>query len=415
MGRGGQASMNGSGSVPVLSRNRGGGLGPSKSMSQLRAPGAGYDHKRLTMGEVYSQPVRVGGTGGVAKPQPRNPMKSHGGGLIGNRGKVGRGNVGASNRRTTSMGGAEVLNATGKAVLNADAVVKQEGSYHKITRESHLPGRATKQPDARQGLQIAQAQVVQRELQGPAGVGKLQASESNLGDLPVNLAVHNPEPTSGRGRQSKNENVGNGAEAVRDGKPVVKYKPELVSKTEKVLGQRTVETHIQDNDLNSANPAAKPPKVPIKAKPYLAKADELGIKPRTYGRVPVKKFALGSVAMIPGLRGTCIAAVPGLRYMPVTILTEELAPVEKIEGMGMTGMEILKNVAEWAEARGANISKTFRTFDEDKSGTVDVKEFKEGLAMIGFAPSEKELAEVLKIVDKVRELLLHVSVLPAEV
>ena len=67
----------------------------------------------------------------------------------------------------------------------------------------------------------------------------------------------------------------------------------------------------------------------------------------------------------------------------------------------MSGAEILKNVAEWAEARGANISKTFRRFDEDKSGTVDVNEFKEGLAMIGFEPSEKELKEVLKIVDKV--------------
>ena len=39
-------------------------------------------------------------------------------------------------------------------------------------------------------------------------------------------------------------------------------------------------------------------------------------------------------------------------------------------------------------------------FDEDKSGMVDHDEFKAGLAMIGFEPSEKELGEVLAIVDK---------------
>lgn len=397
MGRGGQGSMNGSGPVPVLRRP----VGTSTSMSKLRAPGAGYDHKKLTMADIYSKPVRVGGTGGVAKPQPRNPLKSHGGGLIGNRGKTGRANVGASNRRTTKMGGGEVLSATGKAVLNSAAVVQQEGSFHKAQRDSHLPGRPTTDPNTTKALQIATAQVVQRELQGPPGVGKLGASESNLGDVPVNFAIDNPEPTSGRGRQSKNEETAGGAQAVRDGKPLVKYKPELVSKTEKVLGQRVVEARVQDNDLNAENPAAKPPKVPVKAKPYLAKADELGIKPRTYGRKKPEKFALTHVPMIPGLRGTAIAAVPGLRYMPVTILTDQLEKAEKIEGMGMSGAEILKNVAEWAEARGANISKTFRRFDEDKSGTVDVNEFKEGLAMIGFEPSEKELKEVLKIVDKV--------------
>ena len=58
-------------------------------------------------------------------------------------------------------------------------------------------------------------------LSGPPGVGKLGASESNLGDVPVNFAIDNPEPTSGRGRQSKNEETAGGAQAVRDGKPLV--------------------------------------------------------------------------------------------------------------------------------------------------------------------------------------------------
>ena len=350
MGRGGAASSMGARSpVPVVRRQGSGGM--NTSMSKLRAPGTGYDHKRLTLSQIYSQPVRVGGTGGAQKPAPRNPQRSHAGGVVGNRGKTGRAVVGASNRRTTTMGRAEVLNATGKNVLNADAVVAAEGSYHNVKRKEHLPGRATKEPNLTQGFDNIGAEIVQRELLGPPGIGPVLASESNIGEIPVSMGVDNPEPTSGRGRQSKNEDCGGGAEAVRGGAPLVKYKPRLVSEDEKVLGQKNVDTQIQGADINDQNPAAKPPKVPVKASLYLPKSDDLDIKPNTYGRVRPSRFTLDNVRMIPGLRGATQVAVPGLRYMPVDVLTDKAEVKEKVEGMGMSGLQILKEVAQWVRAR----------------------------------------------------------------
>jgi hypothetical protein len=65
----------------------------------------------------------------------------------------------------------EVLSATGKSALNASALVNAEGSFHHATRQSHLPGRATAEPNLRQGLGIMNSKIVQRELLGPAGTG----------------------------------------------------------------------------------------------------------------------------------------------------------------------------------------------------------------------------------------------------
>ena len=152
-------------------------------LSKLRAPGAGYNHKSLTLGEKYVAPVHSGGIGGAQRPMPKNPDKSRNG-IVGNRGKIGRANVGASNRRSTEMP-MEVLNATGKVALNTSGLVNAEGTYHNKTRKEHLPGRATKQPDLTEGFRVIQKKIVERELLGPAGVGKVLASKSNLGATPT--------------------------------------------------------------------------------------------------------------------------------------------------------------------------------------------------------------------------------------
>ena len=128
------------------------------------------------------------------------------------------------------------------------------------------------------------------------------------------------------------------------------YADRLVSEDEKVLGQKNVDTQIQGADINDQNPAAKPPKVPVKASLYLPKSDDLDIKPNTYGRVRPSRFTLDNVRMIPGLRGATQVAVPGLRYMPVDVLTDKAEVKEKVEGMGMSGLQILKEVAQWVRA-----------------------------------------------------------------
>ena len=265
--------------------------------------------------------------------------------------------VGASNRRSTAMP-MEVLNATGQAALNVNALVSSEGSFHHVERQAHLPGRATADPDSTQGLQIMANKIVERELLGPPGSGPLLASESNLGGLPVNMGVENPEPTSGRGRVLKNNEKTAGAEAVRDGAPLVKFRPE-VSEDQRKVG-KTVKARVSSADMYSRNTVACAPKTKIKAQPYAPKKEELKIAPRSYGRQKPSRFAFRGVHLIPGLRGQ--RSITEMRYMPVDVVTEQKEKVYRKDGMGLSGKQILQNVAEWVESKSGNISKVSYIF-----------------------------------------------------
>ena len=48
-------------------------------------------------------------------------------------------------------------------------------------------------------------------------------------------------------------------------------------------------------------------------------------------------------------------------------------------------MVILRQIAEKVESKSKNMRTVFRAFDEDKSGTVDLVEFRRGLAHLGCA------------------------------
>ena len=357
MGRGGE-----DGAVPVVRLRR----SPySVPLARFRAPGGGFTrdpgHKVLLghneRGEhKYSAPVRKGGCGGVQRPMPKGPENcnpSNRNGAIGTRGKRGRSNVGASNRRSTNMP-MEVLNATGQAALNVNALVGTEGTYHHSEMQAHLPGRPTVQPDTTKGLEIMASKIVQRELLGPPGDGPLLASESNLGDIPVDMSVDNPEPTSGRGRVSENREKTAGAEAVRDGNPLVKFVPQIHEAEEK---QSKVMADISSADMFAGSTVARAPKQKVRAKPFIPKKDSIKIKPRKYGHQPESRFALDNVRVIPGLRGQPWG-VPGLRFMPVDVLTEKKQPATTKIDVEQSGRQTLQKIAEWAEAKsGGNVAK----------------------------------------------------------
>ena len=356
MGRGGDSDV-----VPVFrQRSR------QVPLTRLHRPGGGFDHKRLTMGESYMAPVRSGGLGGAQRPQPRHPDKARNG-VVGNRGKTGRANVGVSNRRSTEMP-LEVLNSTGKVALNVSGLVNTEGTYHNEKRKEHLPGRATKEPNLTSGLKIIAKKIAQRELQGPAGVGGTLTRESNLGDVPANMSILQPEPTSGRGRMTKPVEKAGGAEASRldaTGKPVPisKFEPVLDQQTHVMLGMKVVVTEVRDE-----NSAARPPKVPIRAQPYKVETKML-VKAKAKKPLP-SRWKLGPVQIIPDLRGQ--ASNFRIRMQPMECLTEALEQKAKVEGMGMTGKQLLMSLARWVENKSGNFAKTFRMFDEDHNGTVSI-------------------------------------------
>lgn len=71
--------------------------------------------------------------------------------------------------------------------------------------------------------------------------------------------------------------------------------------------------------------------------------------------------------------------------------------------MGMAMLpkdDILRQISEKVESKSKNLRNVFRDFDEDKSGTVDVIEFRRGLAHLGFEMTNKQYDALLKRVDR---------------
>ena len=51
------------------------------------------------------------------------------------------------------------------------------------------------------------------------------------------------------------------------------------------------------------------------------------------------------------------------------------------------------------QAKATNVRVVFRNFDADKSGTLDIAEFRRGLAFLGILLSDQEFANLLTVVD----------------
>jgi Ca2+-binding EF-hand superfamily protein len=71
--------------------------------------------------------------------------------------------------------------------------------------------------------------------------------------------------------------------------------------------------------------------------------------------------------------------------------------------MGMAMLpkdDILRQISEKVESKSKNLRNVFRDFDEDKSGTVDVIEFRRGLAHLGFEMTNKQYDALLNRVDR---------------
>jgi Ca2+-binding EF-hand superfamily protein len=61
--------------------------------------------------------------------------------------------------------------------------------------------------------------------------------------------------------------------------------------------------------------------------------------------------------------------------------------------------KILTLVAEKAEQKSRNIRVVFRNFDEDKSGTLNYKEFRQGLIGLGIVLSDSDFDALVKVLD----------------
>ena len=59
----------------------------------------------------------------------------------------------------------------------------------------------------------------------------------------------------------------------------------------------------------------------------------------------------------------------------------------------------LRELKEKLDSRSRNVRVLFRSFDEDKSGSVDVGEFRKALWQLGFSLSDKQFTHLVKLVD----------------
>lgn len=65
-----------------------------------------------------------------------------------------------------------------------------------------------------------------------------------------------------------------------------------------------------------------------------------------------------------------------------------------------SGAQLVVALSEKLGQKTNNIRPIFRSFDEDKSGTVSYTEFRHGLMMLGFEPTDKQFEELLRVLDK---------------
>jgi hypothetical protein len=99
------------------------------------------------------------------------------------------------------------------------------------------------------------------------------------------MEVDNPEPTSGRGRYSNNPEKSAGAEAVRDGAPLVTFKPQLTDppggkKQLQAGGLLRGEASVTSADMFAQVSAARAPVRKVRAQPFKPEKGQLKIQPR---------------------------------------------------------------------------------------------------------------------------------------
>jgi Ca2+-binding EF-hand superfamily protein len=363
----------------------------NQSLSNLRRPGGGVNHK------VLNDTVK-----GVYEPIERKPKPSQN---IGTRNRVGRSNVGASNRRTAPIP-TEIVNATGKATLNTEAILFS--SPEKV--QEMLPGQPSSEPNLTNALRFAQSELVRRSLHGDLhpGRGASPSRHHIPGAKTGDVLLKKPEPkmTSSRGRMVDNADK---RAATTAGELTVNVVPKLVKTAAQA---NTPDEAIVDADRCVSVPLRLPKVTPPSSgrlrqqKPSVPTfrhtikdgdfTSPLKKKPRDVAQEYRYKY---DTVKVPGYRQS------GGQQQPFRTTFQHLSktPKQNIKkppppNPRRVAKNVLTELAVKVLAR-VNVRKTFRDFDLDKSGGLDYDEFRKGLQMVGFKVSDAEFKEIMHILD----------------
>ena len=385
--------------------------GAGSPLRALRNPGGGFAHKQLNAT-----------TKAAYKPATRSPSPVKD---IGTRNRVGRASVGVSNRRTAtnptevrlnpiqqtafanavnSRGAAcaQILNSTGKVALNTRAI--NRASPERVT--SLLPGRQSPPPGITEGLRFAASEVGLKELSGPL-MATTSAHPAGQKTIDVDLNKPLAVPTSERGRTTyaqpdlkKHEARGTPKEkaAVPKASPTAaRGETAKAVEAERCVSAPPVEPKKKTKRRGNRGPR---PTLPVYRHPMGDSTQT--IRPRKmpkdvsgeyrfkYDQIHLPAYRTGKAPGIAPFRNG---------FQHITKCPKQDIKKEAPRDAKRVAKNVVIDLAEKVLSR-INVRKTFRDFDEDRSGDLSYDEFRKGLEMLGFRVSDLEFKEVMKILDR---------------
>ena len=296
----------------------------------------------------------------------------------------------------------QVLNSTGKVALNSEAIYR--ASPEKLA--SRLPGKASPEPGIVDGMRFAAKELERRELAGPLmATTRAHPPGAKTNDLTFNKPQ--PVPTSGRGRHitqpdlKKVEAPEAHQSRLRAASPIAESKSQIVDAARCVSAPPVSPKKVKSSVKRRAKPGEERPTLP-------AFRHEMGDSSMAVKLKKVPKDISGEYRFkydrihIPAYRadaGTGKQVSPFMNgFQHISKCPKQAMKKPEPKDPKRVAKNVLIDLAEKVLAR-VNVRKTFRDFDEDRSGDLDYDEFRKGLEMLGFRVTDQEFQEVMKLLD----------------
>lgn len=296
----------------------------------------------------------------------------------------------------------QVLNSTGKVALNSEAI--HRASPEKLA--SRLPGRASPEPGIVEGMRFAAKELERRELSGPL-MATTRAHPPGAKTSDVTFKKPEPVPTSGRGRQLTQQDLKKveAPEAhqsrLQAASPRAEGTPKMVDADRCVSAPPVVPKKVSTGVKRRAKPGQQRPTLPVFRHPMGDSTMSVKVKkmPKDvngeyrfkYDRIHLPPFRADS--------GTGKQITPFMNgFQHLTKCPKQAMKKPEPKDPKRVAKNVLIDLAEKVLAR-INVRKTFRDFDEDRSGDLDYDEFRKGLEMLGFRVTDQEFQEVMKLLD----------------
>ena len=297
---------------------------------------------------------------------------------------------------------AQILNSTGKVALNAEAI-------HRVSPEklaARLPGRPQAEINITEGLRFAAKELERRELSGPI-MATTNAHPSGAKTMDINFRKPEPVPTSGRDRNLKQEDKKKVEHPelhqtrLRASSPKADMRQSIVELDRCVSAPPVPEKKAKPSQKKRGKPGQERPTLPV----FRGPSAELGDSTMAVNVKKMPKDVGGEYRFkydrihLPPYRASGNQITPFMNgFQHLTKCPKQDMKKPEPKDPKRVAKNVIIDLAEKVVSR-INVRKTFRDFDEDRSGDLDYEEFRKGLEMLGFRVTDQEFKEVMKLLD----------------